>query len=125
MILGTGIDIIEVGRIREALQKHGAHFCDHVFTAEEQARAPGGEGRYPYYAGRWAAKEAVAKALGTGIGAACAWKDIAIRSDTAGKPGVRLTGAAANTQKNLGIRRVHVSISHERTHACAMAVAED
>lgn len=124
MILGTGIDIIEVGRIRGALERHGAHFLDHVFTAGEQQRAPGGEGQYAYYAGRWAAKEAVAKALGTGIGAECAWKDIAIRSDRLGKPCVQLHGAAAKTRKRLEIQRLHVSISHERTHACAFAVAE-
>ena len=124
MIQGTGIDIIEVGRIREALERHGAHFLDHVFTAEEQARAPGGEGRFAYYAGRWAAKEAVAKALGTGIGGECGWRDIVILADQAGKPRVTLVGAADETREKHAIRRIHVSISHERTHACALAVAE-
>jgi holo-[acyl-carrier protein] synthase len=124
MILGTGIDIIAVERIRDAIARHGKHFLDHVFTPEEQKRAPRGEGQYAYFAGRWAAKEAVAKALGTGIGAECAWTDIDIRADTAGKPSPTLRNAAENTRKNIGASRLHVSISHERTHACAMAVVE-
>ena len=77
-----------------------------------------------FIAGRWAAKEAVAKALGCGLGGRCAWRDIEVTGSASGAPVVTLSGDGARTMKENGIARVFVSISHERGHAVAMAVAE-
>lgn len=124
MILGTGVDIIEVERVRNALDRHGDRFLEHVYSQEEQDAAPAGLGRYAYYAARWAAKEAVSKALGTGIGEDCGWKDVVVRRDPKGRPLVVLNGAAARCAARAGISRWHLSLSHERNLACAQAIAE-
>jgi len=124
MIIGTGIDIIEVDRIRRSLERHGARFIQRVFTPEEQALAPTGPDPGPFYAGRWAAKEAVAKTFGTGIGAGCSWTDICVLRDAAGKPYIEMRGTGARTAAGLKIGMIHVSISHIKDYACASAVAE-
>lgn len=125
MILGLGVDVIEVARIRQVIERHGEAFLKHVFTAGERRRAPENpEAAAAYYAGRWSAKECVAKVLGTGIGAECGWHDIEIVRCPSGRPGVELAGAGAATAKRLGIARIHLSISHERNLACASAVGE-
>ena len=125
MIVGVGTDIIETKRMRDALRRHGAHFLEHVFAPAEIASAPDGAGRDNYFAARWAAKEAVAKALGTGIGADCGWTDIVLHRNDAGKPRVELLGRAAEKARTLGIEQIHVSLSHERNFATAVAVAEN
>ena len=124
MIVGLGIDVIEIERIRQALDRHGNHFIRHVFRVDEQAEAPGGTARHAFYAGRWAAKEAVSKALGTGIGERCAWTDIRIRRTHGGKPRIELSGRGRQTAGELGIDFLHITISHEGNIACAAAVAE-
>ena len=124
MIAGLGVDVIEVDRLRKTLERYGDHFLKHVYTHEECAEAPVGEGRASYYAGRWAAKEAVAKALGTGIGKNCGWTDITVVRNEFGAPGIVLSGPAAQTAEQRGIKQMHVSISHEKHLACASAVAE-
>ena len=125
MILGTGIDIVDLERFRRSIDRYGKHFLDHVFSADEQSRAPVSDiGRLNYYAGRWAAKEAVAKVLGTGICAQCAWTDIILCNRQDGKPVVKLHGNGAETARALGIVNIHVSISHERNYACAIAIGE-
>jgi len=125
MIIGLGVDVIEVTRIADVIGRHGVHFLRHVFTADEQAGAPESHvAAAAYYAGRWCAKEAVAKALGTGIGTECTWHDIEIVRWPSGQPAVRLHGAGARTAERLGVCHVHVSISHERNLACASVVAE-
>ncbi|MFA4943336.1 MAG: holo-ACP synthase [Lentisphaeria bacterium] len=125
MILGTGIDIIEVARIRQALERHGEAFVRRVFTPAEIALAPAAPAAAAaFYAGRWAAKEAVAKTLGTGIGAACAWTDLQVLRQPSGAPRLELAGAAAATAQRLAIARIHLSISHLKETACAVAVAE-
>ena len=124
MVIGVGTDIIDIDRMAQALARHGQRFVQHVFCHEEQAAAPEGVGAAAYYAGRWAAKEAVAKALGTGIGTACAWRDVYIARSQTGAPVVELSGRAAQTATARGIANLHVSISHERRVACAVAIAE-
>jgi holo-[acyl-carrier protein] synthase len=124
MVVGVGVDIMEVDRMRRSVADYGDQFLRHVFTEAEQEAAPKGDGKAAYYAGRWTAKEAVAKALGTGIGKKCAWKDIHISRDGNGRPAAHLTGRAAATAAALGIAHLHISISHERRLACAAAVAE-
>ena len=124
MIDGVGVDVIEVDRLRETIERHGEHFLMHVYCPEEQQDAPTGEGRPAFYAGRWAAKEAVAKALGTGIGKNCAWTDVCVVRNRGGAPEIVLRGAALRTAKARGITKIHISISHERRIACASAVSE-
>ena len=124
MIIGLGIDVMEVARMQRTIERYGEQFLNHVFTPQEQADAPKGAGKPSYYAGRWAAKEAVAKALGTGIGQYCGWTDVQVRRDGVGKPQIELAGAAARTSKQIGADSIHISISHERHLACASAILE-
>ena len=124
MIAGIGTDVIETERMRSAIRRYGDRFLSHVFTPAEIAEAPVGPARDAYFAARWAAKEAVSKALGTGIGTDCAWTDVTVRRGPAGEPLVDLSGAARCTARRRGIDRIHVSLSHERNLAAAMAVAE-
>lgn len=124
MIAGIGTDIVETSRIAKALERHGEHFSDHILTEKEQADAENRSDRAGFIAGRWAAKEAVAKALGCGLGARCAWRDIEILRNVSGVPSVNLSGQGLETMKMLGIARILVSISHEHSCAVAFAVAE-
>jgi holo-[acyl-carrier protein] synthase len=126
MIIGVGTDIVEIDRLKKSLQRgSGERFLQHVFSAAEQAAAPSGEGqKYAYYAGRWAAKESLSKALGTGICSRCALREIEVLRGADGKPEVRLNGTAAVTASNLGVKHLHVSISHEQSYACAIVIAE-
>jgi len=83
---GDRVDVIEVERLRQTIDRYGRSFLRHVYSDAEEAEAPNGEAKAAYYAGRWAAKEAVAKALGTGIGVSCGWKDIDVVRGVDGKP---------------------------------------
>lgn len=127
MIIGVGTDIVEIARLQKSLERpSGERFLEHVFTQSEQADAPESERqKYAYFAGRWAAKESLSKALGTGIGSHCALREIEVLRNSNGKPEITLCGAAAETAAGLGIRRLHVSISHEQAYACAIVIAED
>lgn len=125
MIVGTGIDIVECDRLQKSLDKFGQSFVDYFCTAAEQAAAPSNlNARLVYYASRWAAKEACAKALGTGFGAECGWKDIEVVKLPSGQPAIVLNGNAKETANKLGINRFHLSISHERHYATAVVIAE-
>lgn len=124
MIIGVGIDTIEVDRLQKSLDQYGDRFLEHVFTPAEVAAAPPGLGRAGYFAARWAAKEAASKALGTGIGTQCAWKDLEVVKEASGKPTLKISGAAAETAQAQGIARFHLSYSHERSNACAIVIAE-
>jgi holo-[acyl-carrier protein] synthase len=119
MALRTGIDIVEIGRLEEINPAIRARFIDRVFTPLEQKLT---RGLYPSLAGRFAAKEAVSKALGTGIGRVH-WQDIEIRRGPAGEPVLQLHGWAQEVADRLGLTTWSVSISHGRTHAVAVAVA--
>ncbi len=126
MIIGTGIDLIETARLARTLERHGDRFLDHIYTRNEQDAAPESPaGRTAYFAGRWAAKEALAKALGTGIGQECAWTDIEVSNGAQGRPFLRLGGAAAQTAVRLGAGSIHLSITHEKHYACAQVIIEN
>ena len=120
MIINIGIDIIEISRIDDSVQRFGKSFLDRIYTPEEQNE----RADRSYFAGRWAAKEAIAKALGCGIGKDCSWLDITILNDASGAPTAKLGGVAARRFAALNGTRIHVSISHERTNAIAMAIIE-
>ena len=121
MIIGIGTDIVQIAHLERSLDKVKCH----CFTAQEIAYADKFRDPLPHYAGRWAAKEALAKALGTGFGAACAWQDIEVINQDNGKPQVFLSGNAAETLKNLGGSKIHLSISHEKDYAVAFVILED
>ena len=120
-ILGLGTDIVEVDRLRQSLERTGEAFLEKVYTDAERAAMPAnGQRRLEYLAGRWAAKEAFAKALGTGITSECRLAEVSVCNDPeSGRPRMTLTGAAAATAARLGVRAIHLSISHERHYAVA------
>jgi len=123
-ILGTGIDIVEVDRLEETIVRRGERLLDRVFTAAERDYC----GKRPrpgiHYAGRFAAKEAVLKAIRTGWVQGIGWKDIEVELGPGGEPSVRLTGGALARANEMGIVAIHISISHTEHHAVASAVAE-
>lgn len=119
MKLATGVDLIEIARIDEVVARHGKYYLERVFTPAELEYC--GK-RAESLAGRWAAKEAIAKALGTGIGDVT-WKDIEILGDEQKAPVLNLYGAAADKAKELGLTNWSVSISHHQTDAIAFVVA--
>jgi holo-[acyl-carrier protein] synthase len=122
-ILGHGIDIVETHRIRQLVERHANHFLDRVFTPAEQEYCALNQKRYyEHLAGRFAAKEAVLKVLGTGWRGSIAWTDIEILRDPSGQPKVQLSHECLRIATELGIARWHVSISHIETHATASAI---
>ena len=118
-MLRTGVDIIEVARIKRAAERHGERFYKRFYTEVECESC---KGRYPALAARFAAKEAVAKALGTGIGDVC-WTDIEVTNGERGEPRLVLHGAAAELSAELGLTEWSISLSHTRENAIAFVVA--
>ena len=123
-ILGMGTDIIECLRIAKMIERHGELFICRVYTEHEIDYCAASNAATQHYAGRWAAKEAVMKALGTGWVRGLSWRDIEIRNTPTGVPFVRFHRGARDIYQRSGIERMHVTISHCRTHATATAVAE-
>jgi holo-[acyl-carrier protein] synthase len=125
MILGTGIDLLEVDRVRRELRRGGERFKRTAFTGGEIAYCDGK--RYParHFAARFAAKEAVLKALGMGGLDLSVFRQVEIRRDAAGRPGVRLTGRVGRYARERGVRSVALSLTHTRTMAAAAIVVED
>ena len=122
-VIGIGTDIIECDRIGRMLAQHGGRFTEHVFTEEEIRYCLGRKITEQHFAGRWAAKEAVLKALGTGWVAGIAWKDVEVLIQPGGKPIIRLHRGAAHKAAALEIADVLISISHCKSHATATAIA--
>jgi holo-[acyl-carrier protein] synthase len=116
----VGIDLVEVERIAQTVERFGPRFLERVFTPEELQE---GRRRITWLAGRFAAKEACAKALGTGIGAAVAWRDMQVLRQPSGKPSLRLLGGAAARAAALGLGPMDLSISHTHQYAIAIVVA--
>ena len=124
MILGIGVDLVEVERIDQSIARHGAHFLQRVFTEREIAycskmRTPG-----PHYAARFAVKEAVSKAFGTGIGAKLGFVEIEVCREESGSPFVLLHGTAVEFARERRAGKIHVSLSHTATCAVAQVVIE-
>jgi holo-[acyl-carrier protein] synthase len=119
-ILGLGVDISEIGRMERALARHPT-MRERVFTAEERAYCDSKARPAESYAGRFAAREAVVKALGGYRGKR--WQDISVTRSSSGAPAIRLTGNAKARADMLGITQVLITFTHERTHAVAFAVA--
>ncbi len=123
MILGIGIDLVRVERLRSLLERHGERLLQRVLHPEEQAQLPSVRPE-SFLARRFAAKEALAKALGCGIGKGMALPDACVIHDASGRPGLALSGAAARTARQLGVVRIHLSISDEHDYAQAFVVLE-
>jgi holo-[acyl-carrier protein] synthase len=122
-IIGHGIDLVEVARIERMLGDHGDRFVSRCFTAGERRYCAANPARQAeHLAGRFAAKEAVLKVLGTGWSGGIAWTDVEVVREPSGKPAVRLHGQAASIAAGLGINTVLLSISHTATHATASAI---
>ena len=124
MILGTGIDIIEVARIASSLEKFGERFGEKILLPAEKAYCLAHRQPAPFVAARFAAKEAISKAFGTGIGAALGWRDMEIAHKPAGEPFVILHGKGRELFAARGAKQLHVSISHTDNYAAVMAVLE-
>jgi holo-[acyl-carrier protein] synthase len=121
--LGLGVDIVEIPRLRLAIERQGQRLLDRCFTPAEQAYCQSHPEPERFYAARFAAKEAVAKALGTGIGTDLGWLDIEVTRAESGAPSITLTGPGAETARRLGIKTVRISLSHSEHYAVANAIA--
>lgn len=127
MILGVGIDICDVERVRQAISRHGDRFTSRICTLTERQLADELSDAAPFYAGCFAAKEATAKALGTGITDRVRWHDIQVTSHRAGQPLMTLSGGArrrASWLASRGAFRMHLSIGHRGEFAHATAIIE-
>ena len=122
-ILGIGVDIIECLRIAQMIERHGEMFISRVYTEYEIQYCQVRKAATQHFAGRWAAKEAILKSLGTGWQKGISWRDLEVRNDVAGKPIVALRGGARDVCETRGIADILVSISHCRSHAVAYATA--
>ena len=125
MILGTGFDLTALPRIKALLEKHEERFLARILTADELACLPDEPAhRVAYAAGRWAAKEAAVKALGSGFSAGIGFHDVEVVTLEGGRPELRLHGRAAELATQKGVTSLHVSISHERDMAGAIVILE-
>jgi holo-[acyl-carrier protein] synthase len=116
---GLGNDIIEIDRIRQSIERHGQHFLDRLFTQKEQDYCFKFKDPVPHFAGRFAAKEAISKALGTGFGKEVSWQDMEVLGDEKGKPEVYFSEGLKKLFSN---PKVLLSISHSSSHATAVAL---
>ena len=123
IIYGIGIDVVEVDRIEAAIEKQGDLFIDRLFTEREREYCCRQRRPALHYAARFAAKEAVSKALGTGIGKSAGWLDMEVQRNEAGAPTMIFSGNAAVFLEAEGIAEVQVSLSHAKEYAAANAVA--
>jgi holo-[acyl-carrier protein] synthase len=124
-VLGIGTDITECLRIAQMIERHGELFVGRVYTPAEIEYCRSRKQATQHFAGRWAAKEAILKALGTGWRRGISWRDIEVINAPGGRPRATLFGGAADVAEQLGIACVLVSISHCRSHATAYAMALD
>jgi holo-[acyl-carrier protein] synthase len=125
MIIGSGIDMVEIRRIQFSIDRYGRRFLDRVFTAEEQAYCLRKRNSAESFAARFAAKEAGAKALGTGISHGVSWLEIEVAREPGGRPTLKFYGRAAQFAARLGATRAALSITHTSTLAMASVVLED
>lgn len=123
MIKGTGIDIVRVDRIKDIITRWHNKFLEKVFTEEEREYCDDKPCPAQHYAARFAAKEAAFKMLGSGM-RDVSWHDINIKKDQLGKPLVELTGNAAQKADKMGIKKIHISLSHEKEYAVAQLIGE-
>jgi holo-[acyl-carrier protein] synthase len=119
MILGTGIDITEIDRVANSIARFGDRFLHRIFTAGEIAYCSRKKNAAESYAARFAAKEAGAKALGTGIQHGVSWKELEVRRAPGQRPTLHLTGRAEQIARHMGVQRIHLSLTHSANLAMA------
>ena len=124
MIVGSGVDLVEIARIQQSLERYGKRFLNRVFTAAEQAYCMRKRNAAESFAARFAAKEAGAKALGTGISRGVNWLEIEVVREPGGRPGLRFHGRAAEIASQLGVARAALSITHTASLSMANVVLE-
>lgn len=124
MILGTGIDLIEIRRIEASLRQFGERFSKRILRPEELAYCHQFGRPAPHVAARFAAKEAASKAFGTGIGAELGWQDLEVGRDAAGRPFLILHEGARLLQARLQVGRIHLSLTHTEQYAAAVVILE-
>ena len=122
-IIAHGIDLVDCPRIEAMVERHGKRFIERVFTASEQAYAEANKNGIEKLAGRFAAKEAVLKLMGTGWRGKIAWTDVEVINNISGQPEVTLSGEVEKIAGKLGIKHISVSITHTANFAIASAVA--
>ena len=125
MIVGTGVDLCEVGRLKDAMERYGDRFKHRVFTDREIAYSERKANLYERYAARFAAKEAGMKALGTGWRGGIGWRDFEVTNLSTGRPTLAFHGIAGDIAKKLGVRNVALSLTHTRDQAMAIVILED
>jgi len=125
MILGTGVDLAEVPRIRSSVERYGQRFVQRIFTPLEIAYVEGKANRFERYAARFAAKEAGMKAIGTGWKRGVLWRDFEVSNLPSGAPTLRLHGVAAQIAEKMGVRRIALSLTHTAELAMAHVILED
>jgi holo-[acyl-carrier protein] synthase len=125
MIVGTGVDLAEVPRIRASIERFGARFIERIYTPAEIAYVERKANRWERYAARFAAKEAGMKAIGTGWKRGVRWRDFEVANLPSGKPTLRLHGVAADVADKLGVRNVSLSLTHTAELGMAHVILED
>ena len=125
MIVGTGVDLAEVPRIRASIERFGARFIERIYTPAEIAYVERKANRWERYAARFAAKEAGMKAIGTGWRHGVRWQDFEVANLPSGKPTLRLHGVAARVADKLGVRNVSLSLTHTAVLGMAHVILED
>ena len=124
MIVGTGIDIAEVARIRQSIERFGQRFLERIFTAGEIGYCDSKANRFERYAARFAAKEAAMKALGTGWNHGVRWRDCEVARLPGGRPTIQFHGKAAEFAARLGAKNAALSLSHTQEQAIAQVILE-
>jgi holo-[acyl-carrier protein] synthase len=124
LIIGIGVDITEVDRIRVAIERHGETFLRRLYTDKERNYCEQFKNKYERYAGRFAAKEAAMKALGTGWRRGVRWVDLEVVREKSGRPKLSLSGEAAKIAAQLGVKHIALSITHTETQALAQVIFE-
>ena len=125
MIVGTGVDLAEVPRIRAAIERYGDRFIQRIYTPVEIAYVERKANRFEQYAARFAAKEAGMKAIGTGWRGGVLWRDLEVSNLPTGQPTLRLYGVASQVAEKLGVRRISLSLTHTAELAMAHVILED
>ena len=124
MILGTGVDLAEVPRIRAAIERHGSRFIERIYTPPEIAYVERKANRFERYAARFAAKEAGMKAIGTGWKRGVSWRDFEVVNLPSGRPTLRLHGVASEIAQQLGVRQIWLSLTHTAELGMAHVILE-
>ena len=125
MVIGVGTDLMEIARIERSLERFGEAFVERVFTPGEVAYCRRKKNAAESFAARFAAKEAGAKALGTGISRGVSWREFEVRRAPGQRPELHLSGRAEEIARGLGVKRLSLSLTHSRELSMAVVIAED